>query len=172
GRNGWGHGRHGHDGRDGDAATPQHAANDDWHWPVRPDRDGRHVHRNEGARWPCSQRLQGSWSIQESTRDRRPRSQCCRGRRADAAAGYRPSPGNEDAGNGNARDGHPGHEVWRPSRSLLIAGIKFGIAIKHSLNPKGAAAAQVDFIELASGILALASTPAIIAIAHEGHQME
>ena len=38
----------------------QHAADDDRQRAVRRDRDGRHVHRREGARGPGAQRLQGS----------------------------------------------------------------------------------------------------------------
>ena len=45
-------GRHGGDGRDGNADARQHAADDDRLRPVRPDGDGRHVLGGEGARGP------------------------------------------------------------------------------------------------------------------------
>ena len=45
-----GFGRHGGDGRDGNADARQHAADDDRLWPVRSDRDGRHVLGGEGTR--------------------------------------------------------------------------------------------------------------------------
>ena len=48
---------HGRDGRDGDAAAREHAADDDRHRPVRRHRDGRHVHRPEGAARTGGRRL-------------------------------------------------------------------------------------------------------------------
>ncbi len=48
--NGHGHRRHGGHGGDVDAASRQHPADDDRHWPVRRHRNGRHVLRGEGAR--------------------------------------------------------------------------------------------------------------------------
>ena len=53
-------GRHGRDGRDGNADARQHAADDDRVRPVRPDRDGRHVLGREGARGPRRRRLQAT----------------------------------------------------------------------------------------------------------------
>ncbi len=60
--------RHGRDGRDGNAAARQHAADDDRLRAVRPDRDGRHVLGREGARGACARRLQGPRPVQASRR--------------------------------------------------------------------------------------------------------
>ena len=63
-------GRHGRDGRDGDGGARQHAAHDDGLRPVRPDRDGRHVHGGEGARGagaPTTTRTRAGTSIPQGT---------------------------------------------------------------------------------------------------------
>ncbi len=60
--------RHGRDGRDGDAAARQHAADDDRLRAVRPGRDGRHVLGREGARGARRRRLQGSRLVRASAR--------------------------------------------------------------------------------------------------------
>ena len=74
-------GRHGGDGRDGNADARQHAADDDRLRPVRPDGDGRHVLGGEGARGPRARRLQGPRPLQAPARHRR-----LRGRDRVAAA--------------------------------------------------------------------------------------
>ena len=60
--------RHGGHGRDGNAGTRQHAADDDRFRAVRADGNGRHVHCRESARRPCTRRLQRSGALQKSRR--------------------------------------------------------------------------------------------------------
>ena len=71
GLHGDGRARHGRHGRDGDAAAGQHAADDDRRRSDGSDRDGRHVHRGEGAPRPEAGRLHRSGLVQASAWDRR-----------------------------------------------------------------------------------------------------
>ena len=77
--------RHG-DGQHGDAGARQHAADDERHRPVRPDRDGRHVHGDEDPREPRARRLSRSRPLSIPARHRRLRGRLARGG-ACAAAG-------------------------------------------------------------------------------------
>ena len=60
--------RHGRDGRDGDGDADNTLPMMTGLRPVRPDRDGRHVHGDEDPRGPRRQRLQGPRRVQASGR--------------------------------------------------------------------------------------------------------